>query len=229
MFLIKNIMRLFMCRFKPFISAVIISLTFTHQASSFMIRPGSIHQDSKRFFYTGIKAQLGYVPLDVEHPKIYCHAPCTYSRGAVGLGALIGRQWVEYFSTELAFESLLSYKGIKQGLFTSESIETDLSFYTLGFGLDCIPMVPVSDDISLLAVLGIGYKKANITIDKQKIFDLMGWKIIPRVGLGVVFDSTVTDISLKLLTEFNNLFKSDSHRVFKPSFLLGASCSLNFK
>ncbi|CCM10455.1 exported protein of unknown function [Cardinium endosymbiont cEper1 of Encarsia pergandiella] len=214
--------------FKRLSYAIIISLIFTHQAAAFRIRLGTPHQDLKHYFYTGIKSQLGYASLNVNHPKIICLGG-SYSRGAVLLGALVGRQWMQYFATELAFEWLHSYAGRKEYLFRSEPIKTDLSFYTLGFGLDCMPMLPVSDNISLLGVFGIGYKNANITENKQKIFDLMGWKVIPRIGLGVVLDRVDARLSLKLLTELNNLFKDGNQSVFKPSFLLGVNLSLSFK
>lgn len=222
-------MNCFIQFFKQLSYTIIISASFIHQAAAFRISPGTAYQDLESYFYTGIKAQLGYTSLNIDHPKIASYVGATYSKGSVMIGLLVGRQWMKYFATELAFEWLNSYGGSKRGLLTDELIETNCSFDTLGFGLDSMPMLPLSDDISLLGVFGIGYKKAYITAKKQKIFDWMGWKVIPRIGLGVVSDGVGPRAALKLLTELNNLFKSDNHQVFKPSFLFGASISLSFK
>ena len=190
---------------------------FTHQAlakkQSSMIRAGFAYQASEGYFYTGVLIQLGYASLKQGHPSLipYKYKDSAFSNRGVMLGVLLGRQWMDYLATELTFEWLSSYAGSKVIGFSSEPIKSesikerkvlklssgphpitepikaDLNFYTFGVGLDCMPMLPVSGNISLLIVLGIGYKKANIQAEEEEIFekeeeifDSIGWKVIPR-------------------------------------------------
>lgn len=149
-------------------------------------------------------------------------------------GLLVGGQLTDYFATQLGFEFLSSYGGVKKTLFTETLIDSTFKFYTFGPALDFLATIPLTNKISLSPILGCAYKKPYIyrkptNQQQRKIFKRIGFAFIPRAGFGLLFSTKDVRCLLKLLAELNNVFKYGNESVFDPSVFLGISGSYCFK
>lgn len=205
------------------------------------IAPVHVHSyrdDSESYLYAGMSFGAGVTGFNADHPELGIYKDLNLSpyfpAGMVGL--LTGYQITKCIAMDASFEFIIGYKKYRivdsyLHNFKPREVECEVKSHicTFGLALDIVPTVPVSDEINLLAVVGVGYKTANIKILGDKPFDRISWWIIPRLGLGVNLNTATGSLTIKLLGDFNNLFQAKSEAILSPSFLCCTNLCLNFK
>lgn len=191
------------------------------------IAPGHVHSyrdDSESYLYAGMSFGAGVTGLNADHPELGIYKDLNLSPyfPAGMLGLLAGYQITKYIAMDASFE-------LVGGAQNSKYDKIGSAMLTFGFAFDIVPDVPVSDEVSLLAIMGVGYKTADIIISQDKPFDCISWWMIPRLGLGVNLNTAPGRLTIKLLGEFDNLFQAKSKAILSPSFLCCANLCLNFK
>lgn len=197
---------------------------------------GIDHTSSQAVYYIALKPSLGNLSLDEKQPQLrqYASNSSFPSPSFAGMLALLGGCQINpYIAMELGIEWLIStqkyqiHDAYSFGISSTPKEKTS-TLYTVGLGLDCIPMVPVSETVSLSALLGIGYKTAGVEVLDVKEFTTMGWKFIPRIGLGGTINDEILHLSCKFVVEFNNCFRDMKHPIFNPSMLFCTQIGINF-
>ncbi|WP_419241045.1 hypothetical protein [Cardinium endosymbiont of Nabis limbatus] len=196
------------------------------------------NEEAENYWYGALCIKLGNLSLNKKHPKLLQYSsyhPFPACSFGVMPGLCVGRQINPYMAIELALEWFIStqkYKSLNANGFSYSPIDSPTekasTLYTVGVGLDYIPMVPVSSTVSLLASIGCGYKKAGIEVLGVKEFDDISWNFIPRIGLGAIMHDGFLSFSVKFVLEFNNCFRDSKHPIFNPSLAFGVGMGVGF-
>lgn len=199
-------------------------------------KKNAIHyRDTPGYYYAGMAIGAGSLQVNKVHKALAQYTTLSSfpsPSGGVILGLFAGRQMTPYMAIELALvewyigdSKYQVYDGYISKFPGSKKSSTN---YTVGPAFDFVPMVPISDIVSLLGVVGIGWKTAGIEILNEKVFNTIGWKPIPRIGLGAVVNDECARLSGKILVEFNNVFQNNKESIFRPSLLLCMHVGINF-
>mgnify|MGYP000903389951 CR=1 FL=1 len=187
------------------------------------------------YCYAGITAGASSLQVKKMHKALGQYtalSPFPSPSGSVILGLFVGRQITSYMAIELSLVEWNiggnEYEVDNDPFHRFPALKNSSTNYTVGAAFDCIPMVPISDRSSLLSVIGIGGKTAGIEILDKKVFKKIGWKAIPRIGLGAVINDECGRYSGKILVEFNNAFQNNKASIFHPSLVFCIHMAMNF-